>query len=1142
MNDPEMLLEVETAPTELASEEEFAGISQPDKIVTGFRLKYLELYNWGTFNGQVCRLNLESKNGLLTGDIGSGKSTVVDAITTLLVPAQKVAYNKAAGAELKERTLRTYVQGHYKSGRNESGTASKPVALRDSSSYSVILGVFENLSTLQAITLAQVFWIRDVQGQPQRFFVGVEESLSIAKDFSNFGSDPLKLKKLLRNKFSTCELFESFPPYGAWFRRRFGIETEQALDLFHQTASMKSVGNLTDFVRSHMLEQQDIRPQIEGLIGHFEDLNSAHESVLKAGRQVDALTPIVSDCEQLSLVETQRDRFIQDKDALRTFFNLKRSDLLQKRINFCNEELIAVNIKIEKVQEKVNKLRAERDDLKESINQNGGGRLSRLAAEITVKTLELSDRQTKADRYAALAQSLGFETAPGESIFANQVITVTKQKDTMKSLQATCQNNLMDQIVAVRQLNDQMATLQSEIDSLSKRKSNIPRNQIGIRDNLCQAVGLSEDDLPFAGELMQIKESEQAWEGAAERAMHSFALAMLVPDKHYAAVADYVDKTHLGGRLIYYRMRKQSQSYAERPASNTLAGKIAIKSDTQHYDWLENEIAHRFDYLCCSTQEEFRKYSKAITRAGQIKAKDERHDKDDRHKIDDRSRYVLGWSNAEKLRVLKQQTDKLEQEGKVLAQSIADLNHKKDQIGEQLDKLSKLEEYKSHREIDWKSTDDELQKLVEEKGQIESTSNLLAELNSRLSKLESDLGETENTLLNKTADRSKIAVKLENSTLDLQSIAEETSPEIVALHQASFAALELFCTEILGEITLTYEQCNGKESTVREKLQNKIDGLRERCGNLQKKIVVAMQKFKDDFPIETSEFDASIEAASEYKEMLNSLQINDLPRFRQRFKDLLNENTIREVANFQMYLHRERETIRERIENINQSLTQIDYNPDRYISLETQASQDADIRDFQRDLKACTEDAFSSTEDSQYSEEKFLQVKAIIERFKGREGQTDQDKRWTNRVTDVRNWYTFAASERWRENEEEHEHYSDSDGKSGGQKEKLAYTILAASLAYQFGLSWVDSRSKSFRFVVIDEAFGRGSDDSARYGLKLFEKLNLQLLVVTPLQKINIIEPFVASVGYVHNESGQSSRLRNMTIEAYQEERARRLV
>jgi uncharacterized protein YPO0396 len=136
-------------------------------------------------------------------------------------------------------------------------------------------------------------------------------------------------------------------------------------------------------------------------------------------------------------------------------------------------------------------------------------------------------------------------------------------------------------------------------------------------------------------------------------------------------------------------------------------------------------------------------------------------------------------------------------------------------------------------------------------------------------------------------------------------------------------------------------------------------------------------------------------------------------------------------------------------------------------------------------------------------------------------------------------WNTFAASERWHEDDSEHEHYSDSGGKSGGQKEKLAYTILAASLAYQFGFEWGEVRSRSFRFVVIDEAFGRGSDESAQYGLQLFQKLNLQLLIVTPLQKIHIIEPFVSSVGFVQNEDGKDSRLRNLTIEEYQIEKAR---
>jgi uncharacterized protein YPO0396 len=140
-------------------------------------------------------------------------------------------------------------------------------------------------------------------------------------------------------------------------------------------------------------------------------------------------------------------------------------------------------------------------------------------------------------------------------------------------------------------------------------------------------------------------------------------------------------------------------------------------------------------------------------------------------------------------------------------------------------------------------------------------------------------------------------------------------------------------------------------------------------------------------------------------------------------------------------------------------------------------------------------------------------------------------------VTDVRQWFVFSASERWRADDSEYENYADSGGKSGGQKEKLAYTVLAASLAYQFKLDWGAARSKAFRFVVIDEAFNRGSEVSTRYALNLFTRLGLQLLIVTPLQKIHVIEPHVAAVGFVDNPAGNYSRLQCLTIAAFRKRR-----
>jgi uncharacterized protein YPO0396 len=279
--------------------------------------------------------------------------------------------------------------------------------------------------------------------------------------------------------------------------------------------------------------------------------------------------------------------------------------------------------------------------------------------------------------------------------------------------------------------------------------------------------------------------------------------------------------------------------------------------------------------------------------------------------------------------------------------------------------------------------------------------------------------------------------------------------------------------------------------------------------------------------------DPALASVPEYARFLAQLERDDLPRFVDRFKVLLNVNTINEIANFNAQLSRERETIKERIERINESLTHIDYVKGRYIRIEAMPTLDAEIRDFQSELRACTEGSLSGTEEAQYSEIRFAQVRKIIDRFRGREGLSDQDRRWTAKVTDVRNWFNFAASERWREDDVEYEHYSDSGGKSGGQKEKLAYTILAASLSYQFGLESGALRSRTFRFVVIDEAFGRGSDDSTEFGLDLFKKLNLQLLIVTPLQKIHVIEPFISGVGFVHNEGGRNSKVLNLSIEDY---------
>ena len=1105
----------------------------------GFRLQRFDVYNWGTFDRRVWVLEPHGENSLVTGDIGSGKSTLVDALTTLLVPANRITYNKAAGADTRERTLRSYVLGHYKSERTDAGFTAKAVPLRDHNSYSVILGHFYNEGYDRHVTLAQVFWFRDTQGQPARFYVVADRALTITGEFSGFGREIKDLRKQLRAA-REIEIFDSFPPYGAALRRRFGIGNEQALELFNQTVSLKSVGNLTEFVRGHMLEPFPVEDRIRQLIAHFDDLDRAHRAVQKARAQIEALVPLVADATRHAEVTETVNELRSSREALRPWFAQLKSNLLVERIERLDAEIERLAAQVANGVAKRRVLEAERDEVRQAISDNGGDRLERLKLEIERLAQVQAERRGRADAYNDLAQRTGLSAATGEAQFSANKREIERLLAELGTVEADIQNRMTEVHVNLRGLEDRRSVHETEIASLRKRRSNVPAAMLALREQLCADLELDPEELPFAGELLQVRDGEREWEGAVERLLHSFGLSLLVPDADYGAVAEGVDRTHLRGRLVYFRVTGPAGRSLPDLHPESLVRKLSIRPDSSFYGWLESELARRFDYACCADLEQFRRERRAVTRAGQVKSGGQRHEKDDRHAIDDASRYVLGWDNAAKVAALKKLVGDLGRQIETAAGRYAAIQEEHRSLREREVACSKLAVFQSFRDLDWRAPVRDVERLEDERKALEAASDVLRTLQRQLETIFGRLsafGEA----LQKTSNQQAVAGEKRDAAR--QSLSEarillDATPEEGKARW--FPVLEELRPEALGEHRLTVESCDNRQMDMRDWLQAKIDAEEKRRERLGARIIDAMRRYKTSWPVETTEVDVSIDAAAEYGTMLEQLRADDLPRFEARFKQLLNENTIREVANFQAQLNREREEIRERIETINRSLHGIDYNTNRYICLLAEPAQDQDIRELRESLRACTEGALTGSEDEQYSEAKFLQVQAIIERFRGREGQSDADLRWTRKVTDVRNWFLFSASERWREDDAEHEHYTDSGGKSGGQKEKLAYTVLAASLAYQFGLEWGEQRSRSFRFVVIDEAFGRGSDESTHYGLELFRKLNLQLLIVTPLQKIHVIEPYVANVGFVHNEDGQHSLLRNLTIEEYRAEQAAR--
>ena len=1110
----------------------------------GYRLQYAEVFNWGTFDNQVWRFTPGTDTALLTGDIGSGKSTIVDALTTLLMPSHKAAYNKAAGADAKERTLRSYVEGHYKSERIEATGRSRAKGLRENRrSYSVVLGVFVNHGYNETVTLAQVFQQRESTGQPYRFYVTATKELSIATDFADFGSDLRDLRKRLRA--SGADIFDEFPKYATSLRRLLGIRSEQALELFHQTVSMKSVGNLNDFVRDHMLEPSDSSARVADIIAHFDDLTKAHDAVKRAREQLEALEPIVATATKYDAALGEREALERERSAVALFTAELRSGLLADEIAALAAEGEGLWKEQDAAKATQQQLNDEREALIEERARAGGDRIGELERLVREARAQAEQRRQNRTFFDAAVSDAGLRPVADSEAFAALSTLVAAERPRVTAEKRDLDAVFADAIGRERELKRTCDSVAEEIGSLEQRTSNLPVEQVEVRAELCAALGLTPESLPYAGELLDVGDAHAQWRGAAERVLRGFALSLLVPQQHYDAVAGWANGRRLtfrgrggqalGAKLVYERIPPQRiPLQTPRHEGLVLAECIEIK-DGPFRGYLGDELTKRADYRCAASLEEFRSHKRAVTREGQVRS-GERHEKDDRHRVDDPRRWVLGWANERKITALRVELADLEEQCQRVESQLAGLTAQRDALQANLEALARLEGFRSWADVDFGEAETRAADHDAERARLAAGSSRLEEITRALTRNAEQAAAVAQAIEKLTGSLATTAAAAEQSKRekkrDDEFVAVQPEQALTAARN-SYAALD----ERLGaNRPVRASDCAPTEKGLTDDLHRRIERLGGQLSGYALNLGQQMAEVLRRWPELRADMDANVEARGEFLTFRDRVATDDLPRFESEFKEQLNKNAIQELAGFNNWLNRQASAIDERVGRINEALGAVPYNPGRYIRLEKEPTTNQDVAQFRSDLRNLTNDSLA-TDGDHYSEQRFADVKRIIERFRGRDGYAEADKTWTRRVTDVRNWFVFSASERDVDTDVEWEHYSDSDGKSGGQKEKLAYTILAASLAYQFGLEWGVEQSRDFRFAVIDEAFGRGSDVSTRYALQLFATLGLQLLIVTPLQKVHVIEPYVKAIGFVDNPTGQFSRLQTMTIEEYRTRR-----
>jgi uncharacterized protein YPO0396 len=1112
-------------------------LPQPNNTqqVDGFRLHRAEIFNWGTFTGRVWTIVANGCTALMTGDVGSGKSSAGDALQTLLVPPRRVAYNKAADEAARERTVYSYVRGQFSNKIDEETKKAKPDFLRGIDTYSTILAIFYNEKLKEALTLVQVLWVRNENEPPQRLYIVAEKEIGIESHFTGFETIS-ELKRRL-DIDDAIHVHDSFEKYSRRFCRMMGIPGDQALSLFCHTMSMKQVPNLTAFIRDFMLDSGDTPAVIGEVIEGFDSLSEAHAAVEKAQKKIEFLKPVDEEATKLQGYQETVIKRMRLLEGVRPYYASLNIELIERRIKFLESENLRANEKLTDMLKYSAELKSKAEDIRNSIVNAGGGRISAIEAELERLALSKQQKRTFANDYFKACSSLGITPPENEDAFRLVIAKASSIVGDLDRLKKDAEETRIDFRVKLEKLCDEKITgIEKELESLKRRKSNIKSENLAIRQNIAVAVGSDIERLPFIGEILEVKEEEGAWEGAIERILHNFALSILVPEDLYRQVCLYVDKTHLSGRVVFYKVPKIHIATSFRPTENSLARKVHIKPGTEFRSWVEERLGKRFDIACCDNIEEFRNQPDAVMKSGLYKTRGDRHEKDDRRHIDDRNNFVLGWNNQKKIDSFSRDLARYKAEKVKIEEKIGQVMKEENDLMQKRVIASRIAELSNFERIDWKSDAMKIDALTEEKRRIEESSDRLKQLQEELSITNSDISRYEQ-------GRIEIERLLATNDENIRNNREERLPE---MHRQLDTISENGRAELFNELAeevKRWEEGRGQLTIqtamkIAGEIWKRMDDLKrssERTAEECKgRLLKAIGKYRETFSVEANDIDLDILAVPELRNVLKELVTEGLPKHRERFRELLREHTIQGLVNLQESLDREKKNIEDRLGQINASLRVIDYVKGTYIEIVPKQVSDPDIRQFQADLKMCFSDTLD--ERSLYTEEKFLQVKKIVERLKNRGGDfATIDREWRSKVTDVRQWFDFMAHEKFRETEIVKCVYEGSSGRSGGQKEKLAYTILASALAYQFGAN----KTRSFRFVIVDEAFGRGSEESARFGMELFGKLNLQLLVLTPLQKINVIEKFINSVNFVHNNSeGSNSVIRNMTIEELRHERA----
>jgi uncharacterized protein YPO0396 len=1077
-----------------------------------WRLEGVELVNWGTFQGHHV-VDVARRGFLLTGHSGSGKSSLVDAITAVLTPPHRIRFNAAAadqGGHRSDRTFAAYVRGAWRRQTDESTGEVVSQYLRPGATWSGIALRFADGRGGAPVVLVKLFHLRAGENtKPTELHVlaGGGVSLLDLQPYARDGLDVRRLKAAHPDAYVT----DKHSSFAARFCRTFGIGGDNALALLHKTQSAKNLGSLDDLFRGFMLDEPSTFALADIAVEQFAELSAAHRSVITARDQVAHLTPLRRIAQDLDESVAAVTRTAALREALPAFTDRWQLELARTE----RDRLVAEVAVAQQAVDEARLRAAEADSAVRAaelvVSRHGGQALAERQAHADAAAQAVDRVQRELTILTGRLASVGVRAPESFEEFEELRREAVAERRSAEEEAEGERARLHAAFAAPAEARARVAAIDRELGALKRVRSNLPADLLGARTLVCRATGLPPDVLPFAGELLQVREEHRDWTGSLERVLRPLATMLLVPAVHRDVVVRAVDQHHLRARLVLEIV----PAHAERPplvgSPGSLVHRVEVKTGPMK-PWLDGVLARQYDYECVADDSALHGLDRAVTRRGQVKRGVTRLEKDDRFEVDDRARWILGFGNEEKVEHLLALRRTADAELRRLEAEAERVDDARSARQGRIAALAALSD-RSWAEIDVRTARETHARAEAAVAELRAASTDLRAAEAALTRAQEGAAPAHVAVevarsAHAAADSSRETVARVVSELARREIPDVSPDRHAELEHRFYAVQRAVRYDGIDKIARTLATTLGQEH----------DRHVAACTQARQSTVELTTEFRRRWEALAGDLTTSVDDRAGYLAILGRLESDRLPEFEERFHELMQSQSQRNVGVLASQIRRAPGEIRDKIVPINASLRRSEFDRGRFLQIRVDENRSTTATEFLADLRAISSGSWAD-ESRDAAEQRY----AVMERVMRRLGSSDTgDRTWRGLCLDTRRHVRFTGVEVDRDGLEVNIHDS-SAGLSGGQRQKLVVFCLAAALRYQ--LTADDQELPTFGTVVLDEAFDKADAAFTRMAMDVFVEFGFHMVLATPLKLLQTLEEYVGGIGLATCRDFRESRV-----------------